>query len=132
MGIKKTELEFLAGLKGPRHWSEEDARRALALQEASGESRAGFARRHGLRATRLAWWQARLSEWEAEDAPSPSPASAWVELLPRDVVRASPSVSRALPAPARVRVGGIELELSVLDTTAAHFVVELAERMGLR
>ena len=24
MGIKKTELEFLAGLKGPRHWSEED------------------------------------------------------------------------------------------------------------
>ena len=48
MGIKKTELEFLAGLKGPRHWSEEDARRALALQEASGESRAGFARRHGL------------------------------------------------------------------------------------
>ena len=55
-----------------------------------------------------------------------------MELLPRDVVRASPTVSRALPAPARVRVGGIELELSVLDTTAAHFVVELAERMGLR
>jgi hypothetical protein len=54
------------------------------------------------------------------------------ELLPRDVVRPSPSVSHTLPASARVRVGGIELELSVLDTAAAHFLVELAERMGLR
>ncbi|MCB9609558.1 MAG: hypothetical protein H6716_23405 [Polyangiaceae bacterium] len=60
MSITKSDEAFLRGLHGPKHWSETDARRVLALHASSGESRAAFARRYSLRATRLVWWQRRL------------------------------------------------------------------------
>jgi len=42
----------------------------LAEQEASGESLAGFAWRHGFKVQRLHWWRSRIGDWEpaAEEA----------------------------------------------------------------
>jgi transposase-like protein len=119
MQIGKRDKDFLFGLTGRRHWSEEDAQRVLALQEASGESRAGFARRHGMRATRIAWWSRRLHQ--SEDGMSGEAASQWVEL-----VAAIPSGGPNDPPAARVRVAAVSVELMRLDAAAARFVVELA------
>ncbi len=125
MGIKKTEVEFLAGLKGPRHWSEEDARRALALQEGSGESRAAFARRHGLRATRLAWWGHRLTAWEPDvvgERLDGLGAGAFVQL-----VGAREAATRSA---ATVRVGHVVVELTTLDAASARFIAALSHALG--
>lgn len=52
---------WLQDLAGPRRWSEADARRVFAEQEASGESIWQFAARVGLLAQRLYEWRDRLS-----------------------------------------------------------------------
>lgn len=41
-------------------WTEEDGRSAVAEWRASGKPLDAFARRHGLRPQRLAWWRDRL------------------------------------------------------------------------
>ncbi|MBX3246519.1 MAG: hypothetical protein KF901_04990 [Myxococcales bacterium] len=119
-----TDEQFLRGLAGPRHWTEDDARRVLALWEASGLSRSDFARRHRLRATRLAWWERRLGEWGAEvesDAADDqrSEGDNFIELVP------TVGSSRG-DVFARLRIGDVELELTALDASVARFVVELA------
>ncbi len=119
MRIGKRDKEFLLGLTGRRHWSEEDAQRVLSLLEASGESRASFARRYGLRAKRIAWWSGRL--YQSEDRVSGEAASPWVELL-----AAVPSGACSDPPAARVRVASVSVELMKLDAAAARFVLELA------
>jgi hypothetical protein len=124
MDIDERDEAFLRGLAGPRHWTEYDATRALALWEASGTSRASFAERYGLRPTRLAWWARRLEAWGDADVRSTAgrtPAeSAFVELV-------SPATTSAA---ARVRVGPVEVELTTLDAAAARFVIKLARLSG--
>ena len=131
MGITKGDEAFLRGLRGPRHWTEADARRALSLLEASGGSAAGFARRHGLRATRLAWWKRRLRDWaqegqgdlpaRADDDATPTNGGGFVEL----VVGSHPG-----RAAATVRVGDVVVELTALDETAVRFVASLSRALG--
>lgn len=121
---------FLRGLAGPAHWTEGDARRVLAAWAASGVGRASFARRYGLRATRIAWWEKRLGEWEAtETLPGGRSGEEFVELV------ALPPTERASRVPgvdvvARVRVADVAIELVALDETAARFVAEVARLRG--
>ena len=124
MALGNRDREFLRGLAGPKHWREVDARRALSLLAASGLMRAAFARRFGLKTTRLAWWSCRLamSGDEVRRASSPEPtraetAARFVELV------AAPRVDGVA---ARVRVGAVELSLHRLDAATAQFVMELA------
>ncbi len=127
MSITKADAAFLRRIAGPQHWREDEARRVLALREASGESEAGFARRHGLRARRLGWWRRRLEEWTADDAAgSPEHASAergdgFVELVKRD---------RPGSAAATVHVGGVVVELAAVDHAGAEFVAALSRALG--
>lgn len=127
--MSKTSAEeaFLRGVTGPAHWSEADARRVLALWEASGESRAAFARRHGLRATRLAWWSSRLAAWEeadVEDDTSTDPgAGAFVQLV-------GTRVATTTWSPATVRVGPVVVELATLDAAGAGFIAALTRALG--
>jgi len=124
MSITKTDEAFLRGLHGPKHWSETDARRVLALHASSGESRAAFARRHALRATRLVWWRRRL-EGSAPVATDGKTALARADGFVRLVVGGgAPSVL------ATVRVGSVVVELATLDAAAVSFVAELSQALG--
>jgi hypothetical protein len=124
MSITKTDETFLRGLHGPKHWSEADARRVLALHASSGESRAAFVRRYSLRATRLVWWQRRL-EGSAPVAMKSSTAITREDGFVRLVVGGgAPRVA------ATVRVGAVVVELAALDVAAASFVAELSRALG--
>jgi transposase-like protein len=121
MVITKRDEDFLRGLKATARWSASDARRVLGLHEQSGESRAAFARRHGLHPERLAWWKRRFAELDAGAAgPDTGSRAGFVELVP-------PS-SGNVPA-ARLRVGRVEVELRTLDVAAARFVAALAHHV---
>lgn len=50
----------LADLAAKSYWRAVDARRALSAWEKSGEPMTAFAKAHGLKASRLAWWRKRL------------------------------------------------------------------------
>jgi transposase-like protein len=124
MGMKKAEVEFLMGLAGPRHWSEEDARRVLELLAVSGDSRADFARRYGLRASRLAWWRHRLDEWEPDgmnDASEAAPLRPFVQLVS--------TRGAATASVATVRVGDLVIELATLDAESARFIAVLRDAL---
>jgi hypothetical protein len=119
MGIAERDEDFLHGLRKRQHWKEAEARRALSLLEVSGESRTVFARRYGLRASRFAWWERRLTKRPMEKSSAAEPAlrGDFIELVP-----SSPGDEIA----AKLRVGAVEIELRALDGAAARFVAELA------
>jgi hypothetical protein len=129
MKISKTDEAFLRGLHGPKHWSEADAQRALGLYRASGLSRAAFARRHGLRDSRLSWWERRLAasppgrKRKTKGASRMEADSRFVQLV---------AAADAAPphAAATVRVGAVHVEFATLDTAAADFVVALSRAAG--
>lgn len=52
-------MRIINRLEG-RRWNAKDAARLLALLDGSGETRAGFARRLGIKDQRLMWWRHRL------------------------------------------------------------------------
>lgn len=125
MALGKQDRDFLRGLVGPRQWREADARRALSLLAASTLSRAAFARAFGLTATRLSWWERRLSARLDEGGAAPSPeqrspreaGARFIELV---------ATPRSDAAAAQLRVGAVEVSIHRLDAAAAHFVMELA------
>jgi len=116
MALGKRDREFVRGLAGPKQWRETDAQRALLLLAASGLSRAAFAREFGLTATRLSWWERRLSASTPEQSTSEATAR-FVELV---------ATGARESAAARLRVGAVEIAIHRLDASAAHFVMELA------
>ena len=118
MDITKRDEDFLRGLRRPQHWKEDEARRAMSLLAASGETQAGFARRYGLRVSRLVWWKRRLARRPVEEVAAEVTSR-------RDFVELVPSYSGDEVA-ARLRVGAVEIELRRLDAAAARFVAELA------
>src|SRR5207302_78157 len=72
-----------------QRWTESEAREALAELEASGESVAGFARRKGVSAQRLAYWRKRLGqavETRFVALELPTTASARIEIAAAGVV----------------------------------------------
>lgn len=114
--LTKEDERFLEGLGGPSHWSDEEGRRVVELLDRSGESRASFAHRYGIKASRLAFWQRRFAGLEVAASPAAATA-AWVELV--GVASSSSAIA------ARVRIGEIEVELARLDDAAARFIVAL-------
>jgi transposase-like protein len=66
--------------KTRRRWREEDAATVLAALDASGQSVAEFAERHGLDMQRLHFWRRRLC---TARRPSKGRAPRFVEVLPR-------------------------------------------------
>lgn len=129
MSITKSERAFLRRVAGPQHWSEEDARRVLALREASGESEASFARRHGLRATRLAWWRRRLGEWTAQADVGADRAEATPTGADDGFVRLVMSTPPQAPTAATVHVGDVVVEFASVDRGAAEFVAALSRAL---
>lgn len=124
MAFGKRDREFVRGLAGPKHWSEADARRVLALLSASGLSRASFAREYGVTGTRLARWERRLST-RADDGGATSleeAAGDRAEAMFVELVAAASSGASA----AHLRVGAVEVAIHRLDSAAAQFVMELA------
>jgi hypothetical protein len=107
----------LAALRGPQHWSAEDARAVLATCKTSGLSRARFCDLHRLSPQRLYTWARQIGDWEtAEEASSAEPIGALVPL----VVRSDPGAEMATTtAPLTVRLpSGVALEVrggAVLD-----------------
>jgi hypothetical protein len=58
---------------GWRQWTAAKARRELAAWKTSGLSLATFARRRGLKDTRLRWWQTRLGDWNGDESLARAP-----------------------------------------------------------
>jgi len=50
----------IAAVVGRRYWREAEERVVVEAWRASGESLAGFARRHGVGSQRIAWWARRI------------------------------------------------------------------------
>jgi transposase-like protein len=84
---KKSELRSVLQR---RQWSAVDAARILAALAASGESVAGFTRRHGMHRSRLDRWRSRL---KAADTGSARPRFHPVQVVDQTVSEGAPEVS---------------------------------------
>ena len=83
------------GLRTRAHWKRDDAVRVLSDWAQSGESMAGFARRHRLGLHRLQWWRGQLKDAEqvaGAQALRLVPAVVRAPLLSVGTVRAAVSV----------------------------------------
>lgn len=102
-----------------KHWSEEQARKLLAEQAASGQTMTEFARRRGLWPQRLWRWKKRLSGGEGA-ALLAAPAKSEPAFLPMVLPRAEPEMA------AEVELGsGVRVRLHRLEPGAARFVAQL-------
>jgi hypothetical protein len=110
----------LAALRGPQHWSADDARAVLATCRASGLTRTAFCARHHFTPQRLYTWARQFGDWEA--VAEVAPLEAMASLVPT-VVRASDTETASCTgmAPLTLRLpSGVILELrdrAVLDPT---------------
>ena len=104
MGTTAAERR-VAGLGASRKWTEDEAREALAAQEASGESVNAFGRRLGIVPQRLLWWRSRLGRM----APS---------FVPVEVTGTSPAV-------VVVAEDGTRVEVSTTDAASAEWVATM-------
>jgi transposase-like protein len=78
-----------------KYWSEEQGRAVVEAWRQSGEPATVFARRHGLHAKRLAYWNRRLSR----DEPAPTLSLVRATVISADLA-------------AVIRIGGVTVELS--------------------
>jgi transposase-like protein len=112
-----------AEMRTRRHWKREDAARALAEWDESGESLTAFARRNQLGVHRLQWWRAQLAQQTAAECES-------VRLVPV-VPRQAPLISLASGAVSAVSVTVGAARIDVSDVAQidprwlAALVVEL-------
>lgn len=118
-------------LKG-RRWNAEDAARILEILARSGETVAGFARRHRIKDQRLIWWKRRLgSRVKIEDgshAGEPERPIQFVPLVGRDP---SEQGTWALGCLAAVNVTDEGFRIELHDATVdTKWVSDLAR--GLR
>src|SRR5438067_858825 len=77
-----TEDVAVVRLARRRYWREADARVVVAAWHRSELSLAGFARRYGLKAQRLAHWRARLERDESDERQREAVTFHPVQLLP--------------------------------------------------
>lgn len=70
--MNKRAIEELAAELRGRRWNESDGKRVVDAWKRSGESAATFARRLGVSVQRLYWWQHRLGDSAARQAPTQS------------------------------------------------------------
>lgn len=107
------------------HWSETEARAALATQKKSGESIAAFGRRHGIAPKRLYWWRDRLGGAAAEEERSKRSKEPIGRLIPLTVVQAP--APRGLVGGHRVVVidGGLRVEVEEPEAVSPAWVATL-------
>ena len=99
-------------------WTPEDAEGVLDEAARSGETLAGFARRHGYTAARLYWWRKRLRGSEARALGAASTLS----LVPATIVSEAAAVIRLR--------GDVTIELAAATPNAvAAIVAELARTL---
>ena len=110
---------------GKRRWSEREARRVLVTWRVTGESLAGFGRRHGLRPQRLSWWSKRLADWREEGS---AKSTSGPGLVPA-VIRGGESVGLAPTITLRMR-SGIALEISDPSSVAPSWLGEVARELA--
>jgi len=111
MGAILSDRE-LAALRGPAHWSADDARAVLATWRASGLSQTAFCERHGFRTQRLYLWARQLGAWES--TAEVSPIEAMGSLVPAVVRHPGPTTGRVTTttAPLTMRLAsGVALEI---------------------
>ena len=101
MGLTAAERR-MGELGALRKWTEGDAREALSVLEASGESVNAFGRRLGIVPQRLLWWRSRLGRV------TPS-------FVPVEVTGMSPAV-------VVVAGDGTRVEMSTADPASAEWV----------
>jgi hypothetical protein len=110
MGTILSDRE-LAALRGPQHWSADDAQAVLATWRASGLSRTQFCERHRFTTQRLYLWARQLGDWASTAEVSPMVAMA--SLVPA-VVRSPGPATESIPtttAPLTLRLSsGVALE----------------------
>lgn len=104
-----TSTDWIAALRGPRHWTADEGRRVLAVWKRSGEAMAPFAQRHGINPQRIAWWSDRLS--------STSSAPPAMTLVPVTVRAATSPAATTLAGAALSLVIGGDLRIDVVDAS---------------
>lgn len=125
------KLVWIEGLRGPAQWKESDARRVLEALAASGDTLAGFARRHGLTSQRISWWRSRLGDW-LPDASTPAPSlrkqfeSGFVPVIASRVEIGSNRVV------AVVRVGNVAIDVCDPSAATASWLASFIEALGAR
>ena len=101
-----------AKLGASRKWTEEDAREALAAQEASGESVNAFGRRLGIVPQRLLWWRSRLGRSSGS-------------FVPVEVTSSGPAVVLTMDS-------GTRIEVSAADAASAQWVATVMRALRTR
>lgn len=95
--------ERVKALAADRYWGEAEAREAIAALDASGLSRAAFAREYGISAQRLRWWTARLGNAPARGAA--------IEFLPVHVVGPGPRAASSADAVMEIAIGEVRVRV---------------------
>lgn len=132
MGKRRDEgLGWIEGLRGPAQWRESDARRVLEALAASGDTLAGFARRHGLTPQRISWWRVRLGDWTpaapaAEVSPQHPLETGFVPVIASRVETGS---SRVV---AVIRVGNVAIDVCDASAASAAWLASFVDALGGR
>jgi len=99
-------------------WNEGDARAALSVWKASGESLSAFAQRYGLTEQRLYWWRTRIAETAVPKRVS--------ELLPVTVSSSMLSLGTCAIA---IMVGDIRIEIDDPSRVTPSWLATLMSAM---
>jgi hypothetical protein len=131
MAEQETE-NWLAGLRGPTPWTEEEGRRVIEAWRAGGLKVPAFAREAGLKPKRVYWWRAHLgaapvkaSAGEVREEQRTAPAFLPVVLRSAP---AAPPPGASVPVTVCAR-GGLRVEVAALDAASAAWVATLVRSL---
>jgi transposase-like protein len=95
-------------------WSDAEAKRVVGAWRRSGESRAAFGRRHGIRVHRLYFWIAKFAE-RSEGTRRKGIHFHPVEVIPDGAVTSQPIEIRSVRVPRGFGVEELRAVISALD-----------------
>jgi transposase-like protein len=101
----------------PLTWTDHDARTVLDEWRRSGDSLAGFARKHGVTSARLYWWRKKLQATRAA-APAPAPRPPSMSLVPASIMSGGATLT--------IRLSG-EVSIDVADASPSWVAAMVAE-----
>lgn len=121
--MRKAQADWsLAGLRGRRQWRPDDARRVLDEVARSEISMAAFARRHGLKAQRIAWWKAQLART----------GGTTLTLVPLTVKAASTVSSLTRNGALTIEVDRVRIEVAEPTRVAPQWLAALIDTLQTR
>jgi hypothetical protein len=124
---RRTTERWLSELRGPRAWTEFEARRVIEAWQESGESVAAFARDSGLAAQRVYWWRGRLGAVPAGTVAHEEQVTLMPTFVPVTLRATSSSTAAAVTVCTR---DGLRVEVAELDGTSAAWVATLVRSLG--